>query len=193
MQRSLPIRIAAALGVLLSTGVLAWAAPQPRAFPITRAQVVEALRRGGLPADPEQVQLAARVVASVSQPTLRVVSLAAEAAQLQLRLECAGRAECLPFLATIAMPDRTAATAAQQHWSVGSRGEEAEQIHKQTAVHNGSRLTMLLDGDRLHIRMPVICLAAGDPGQAVRVAGVDRKQTYTAEVIDEHTVRGQLP
>ena len=194
MQPSFPIRIAVLGGLLAASFAALAASPQPGTFPITRNQVTEALRQDGLTSDPGQVRLAARVVASVSQPELEVVSMTAKSDQLHLRMACAGRAECLPFFATLAMPSQAAALAAQEHWLAGSsRNEDVGHAMKLTAVHNGSRLTMLLSGSHLHIKMPVICLSSGNLGQTVRVAGLDRKQVYAAEVVDEHTVKGQLP
>jgi hypothetical protein len=56
----------------------------------------------------------------------------------------------------------------------------------------GSRATLLIEGERLHIRVPVICLESGDRGSSIRVAGLDRKQTYLAEVVDGTVLKGTL-
>ena len=51
-------------------------------------------------------------------------------------------------------------------------------------VHAGSRATLLIDGQRLHIKLPVICLGKGLAGSTIRVTALDHKQSYLAEVID---------
>ena len=59
-------------------------------------------------------------------------------------------------------------------------------------VEAGSRATLLLEGERLHIKVPVICLESGEPGSSIRVAGLDRKQTYFAQVVDATLLKGNL-
>jgi hypothetical protein len=50
----------------------------------------------------------------------------------------------------------------------------------------------MLDSDRVHIRLSVICLESGVPGQTIRVTGKDRKLVYRAEVIDGSLLKGRL-
>jgi flagella basal body P-ring formation protein FlgA len=44
----------------------------------------------------------------------------------------------------------------------------------------------------VHIRIAVVCLENGAPGQTIRVSSKDRRQTYTAKVIDEAVLRASL-
>ena len=46
--------------------------------------------------------------------------------------------------------------------------------------------------DRVHIRLSVICLQNGAPGQMIRVTGKDRKLVFTAQVIDGNLLKGRL-
>ena len=59
-------------------------------------------------------------------------------------------------------------------------------------IHAGAHATLVLDGERLHIKVPVICLEAGAAGRRIRVTAVDHKQTYFAEVVDGTLLKGTL-
>jgi hypothetical protein len=59
-------------------------------------------------------------------------------------------------------------------------------------VHPGSHATLLIDGQRLHIKLPVVCLEKGSPGHTIRVTSLDHKQTYLAEVIDSTLLKATL-
>ena len=59
-------------------------------------------------------------------------------------------------------------------------------------VHAGSHATLLIDGQRLHIKLPVICLENGVAGHSIRVTALDHKQTYVAEVVDATLLKGTL-
>jgi flagella basal body P-ring formation protein FlgA len=56
----------------------------------------------------------------------------------------------------------------------------------------GSRATLLLEGDHVHIQVPVVCLQNGAVGQTIRVASPDHKQTYVAQVTGNNVLRGRL-
>jgi hypothetical protein len=82
-------------------------------------------------------------------------------------------------------------------------GERADQAVKSTPkldaaadsesiVKIGSHATLVIDAQRLHIKLPVICLEQGAPGQTIRVTALDRKQTYKAEVIGSTLLKGTL-
>ena len=57
---------------------------------------------------------------------------------------------------------------------------------------SGAHATLLLEGDRMHIKVPVICLETGEVGHTIRVAAADHKQTYSAEVVDATLLKGTL-
>ncbi len=61
-----------------------------------------------------------------------------------------------------------------------------------TQVHAGSQAVLLIDGGRLHIKVPVICLEAGEAGHTIRVTALDHRQTYRAEVVDSTLLKGTL-
>jgi flagella basal body P-ring formation protein FlgA len=51
-------------------------------------------------------------------------------------------------------------------------------------VHTGSPAVLLLDSDHVHIRLTVVCLENGSPGQTIRVETQDHSQTFEAQVQD---------
>jgi flagella basal body P-ring formation protein FlgA len=59
-------------------------------------------------------------------------------------------------------------------------------------MHAGAPATLLLEGARVHIRLAVVCLENGAPGQTIRVASRDHRQTYMAKVVDEEVLRASL-
>jgi len=59
-------------------------------------------------------------------------------------------------------------------------------------VRSGSPATLMLDSDRVHIRLSVICLENGAPGQRIRVTGKDHRLVFTAQVIDGSLLKGRL-
>ncbi len=70
------------------------------------------------------------------------------------------------------------ATASSRIAAQGSNVEAAANLHA------GSHATLLIDGQRVHIKVPVICLENGGPGRTIRVTALDHKQTYRAEIVD---------
>jgi hypothetical protein len=159
---------------------------------ITTEQVVAAMSTAGLNTSAKQVVLLTDVVASTNAPTLKVESMEHWGDRgMKVRLSCAKPEECLPFFVAI-------------------RGSQAQAVPPDVADHSsaailrvksdsnsfvvraGSRETLLLDGDRVHIQLVVVCLENGAVGQNIRVASLDHKQTYTAEVSGNKVLRGRL-
>jgi flagella basal body P-ring formation protein FlgA len=56
----------------------------------------------------------------------------------------------------------------------------------------GARVLLVMDGERLHIEVPVICLENGEAGRTIRVSGLDHRQTYVATVVDAKLLKGTL-
>lgn len=110
--------------------------------------------------------------------------------RMMVRLECESPEECVPFFVGLAVNGQEWElfnTAAAELPPLAGRSP-----FKSYVVHAGARATLLLDGEHVHIRIPVICLENGAAGQKVRVTGRDRKQVYTAEVIDGALLKGRL-
>ena len=82
--------------------------------------------------------------------------------------------------------DRVAAPPVQPR--IGAAAAKVEE----PSVHLGTHATLLIDGQKLHIKLPVICLEKGVPGRMIRVTALDHKQTYLAEVVDSTLLKGSL-
>jgi hypothetical protein len=110
---------------------------------------------------------------------------------MKVRLSCAKPEECLPFFVAIrgsqaqAVPPDVA-----DHSSAAILRVKSDS--NSFVMHAGSRETLLLDGDHVHIQLVVVCLENGAVGQNIRVASLDHKQTYTVEVSGNKLLRGRL-
>jgi hypothetical protein len=51
---------------------------------------------------------------------------------------------------------------------------------------------LIIDGQKLHITIPIICLGNGGPGRSIRVTALDHRQTWVAEVVDSTLLKGTL-
>jgi hypothetical protein len=108
-------------------------------------------------------------------------------------MNCAVSEQCLPFFVSvrfnIGSPLQPAIAAANG----SSAGFSHAGIDPKTfVVRSGAPATLLLDGVHVHIRIAVVCLENGAPGQTIRVASRDHRQTYVAKVVDQAVVRASL-
>ncbi len=108
-----------------------------------------------------------------------------------VRLRCLSETVCRPFYATVhlrllqeqsknAEPNRT------------ERESRLAPTAEATLMHAGTHASMLIDSGRIHLRIPVTCLASGGLGAPVRVSGPKSSRVYLATVVDGTTVRGTL-
>jgi len=177
--------VAAALAATLdlpATAATAAAMPSP----ITRQQIATALAGQGVAVSAEQVTLLNDVVAATRSPELRVESLERlDVHQARVRLACAAPADCVPFFVIVhsdaALPSTLPGVAATPHTPAVS-----------PVVRAGAPAVLLIESDHVHIRLHVVCLENGARGQTIRVATPDRKQTFTAQVMDDAKLRGSL-
>lgn len=180
-------------------------------FAMDSSLIVDAMRAVLLPTDGVQVQLAAPVTSSLSAARLEVVSVwPLPPHQVRLRLACGDHGACLPFFATMTYPDsvdvsklalgrRVASTSDHNAKTENLKGVSdvgqsinLPTVKREDILRAGSQAMLQFDADKIHVRMEVICLQSGRPGSRVRVASVDHKQTYTAEVITPLLLKGQL-
>lgn len=159
---------------------------------ITAVQVAAAMSSVGLNTSAKQIVLLSDVVASTSDPSLKVESMEQWGDHgMKARLSCVKSDECLPFFVAIRGSQAQAATP-----SVADRASSTVVRPKSDSnsflVRTGSRETLLLEGGHVHIQLSVICLENGSLGQIIRVASLDHRQTYTAEVSANKMLRGRL-
>jgi hypothetical protein len=172
-------------GLSASTALPAAAAAGRNA--ITTEQVAAALGGAGMRISPQQVVLLSNVVATTSAPALRVESMERWGDdRMKVRMNCASQ-ECLPFFVAVNLgKDDLAAGPGQPPLST-ARIDPSSYV-----VRSGSPAVLLLEGDHMHIRVSVICLENGAPGQIIRVATKDHRQTFTAQVATRDVLKGGL-
>ena len=179
---------------MLFAAAICPAVAEPGLYAISTEQIAATVSRAGVQVLPEQVTLLTDVVATRVAPVLRVRSIERWSNErMMARLECENREECLPFFVGVRIGQvgatATSGTSLQgsPFFSSGPAGSS-----KAFAVRSGSPATLLLDSDRVHIRLSVICLENGAPGQMIRVTGKDHRLVFTAQVIDGSLLKGRL-
>jgi hypothetical protein len=189
------MKIYSLLSVLILSGAVASAAAQQQSHaPITQAQVAAAIGDAGLQVTAAQVSLLADVVASSSQPSLIVESMQPWGDhRMKVRLTCGSSDQCLPFFVALQLNPQAAnaqTVAATEPSAIANARAGIDP--KNYVVHAGAAATLLLDGGHVHIRISVVCLENGVPGQTIRVASRDHRQTYVAKVMDNAVLRASL-
>lgn len=156
--------------------------------------IAAAMSAVGMPVAPGQVTLLADVVSTSNAPRLVVRSIVKSTDhRLTVRFECERSEECLPFFARInsgvgSESQLPAPTMKEQSPGYSSSDGRA----KPDEIKAGTKATLLLDGDHLHISLSVICLENGTPGKRIRVAAGEHRQIYLAEVINGKLLKGSL-
>ena len=174
-------------------------AQAPR-FSITSDQVVAAMRGHAWPVEGVRVTLPAAMTAAVADPKLGIeMASMLNAHQARLRIVCRAAAACLPFFATAVWPESAESVAPPSDTNAGSGDRKtpasAGDKNESSAarLRAGTSVTLLLEGERVHIQMQVVSLQGGATGDKVRVATRDRKQTYVAEIVTPTLLKGSLP
>ena len=179
-----------ALIVAIALGLPAVAASAQNA--IATEQIAAALSSAGMNATPDQVVLLSRVVATTSAPKLKVESAELWSDhRIKVRLSCVKQEECLPFFVAVRGGQSQAALPVIAD-SSSAAILQAKPDSNAPVMRVGRHATLLLEGGHIHIQLTVICLQNGAIGQTIRVASLDRKQTYVAQVDGNSTLRGRL-
>ncbi len=170
---------------LAPLGLCAAAHAAPATYPISTAEVAHAVFTAHPELTGSAVDVPAAVAAHAEKPALEagpVEHWAGEGAVAHVRLHCVNSGECLPFYAAV----HQGAIARIISPTVGG------EVGMPTAVHSGTRVVLLIDSGRLHLRLPATALGSGAAGSTVRVAGPARGKVFEALVLDSTTVRGTL-
>jgi len=162
-------------------------------YPISPSVVAETMGRSGIQVSPDQITFSTGVVATSLSPALKVRSVQKlDTDRLRARLECVNSDECLPFYVDVHVGQWSAAQIAAFAARESPSVPLAQPGSSALAVRSGSRVTLMLDGDHVHIRIPVICLQGGAPGQMIRVTDTNHRLIYLAQVFDTSLVKGRL-
>ncbi len=119
------------------------------------------------------------------------------AERLQFRVRCSRR-ECLPFLVHAKVDRKHALHIRELVNSSGSIAPRqrpmlpAKLFAGPTLVNAGSAAKLLLEGERLRITVPVICLERGRRGQTIRAKAVEGHRLFHVRVVDRGLVVGSL-
>ncbi|HUD55494.1 MAG TPA: flagella basal body P-ring formation protein FlgA [Terracidiphilus sp.] len=183
------------LKVILSCMVVGAAASSAAAaqgrYVISTDQIAATMSRMGMQVSPQQVTLLSDVVATKVSPILKVRSIERwDDQRMMARMECENTVECLPFFVGLRIGQGNATQASGSSSQAYSSAPGLPS--KAFVVRSGSPATLMLDSERVHIRLSVICLQNGAPGQMIRVTGKDRKLVFTAQVIDGGLLKGRL-
>jgi hypothetical protein len=158
---------------------------------ITEAQVADVLSEAGIKVSARQVTLLSEVVASKSNPALRVESMERWGDhRMRVRLACDSNTECLPFVVAVNWTGNDAMAFGPAN--AATAGSPAKTGSGSFLVHAGSPAVLLLDGDHVHIQLPVTCLENGASGQTVRAVSKDQRRTYSAQVFSETVLKARL-
>jgi len=176
------------LGMALAAGTSsAWAAPAH--YPISTEQVAATMSQAGVAIQSNQVTLLSEVVSTTTSPVLKVRSIQPWGGEkMMARVECESSLECVPFLVSVHV------NASEQAQALLSLPSPTTPVALRTTpvVHNGSPAILELEGKRVHIRLSVICLERGAPGQMIRASSADRRVVFRAKVIDGSLLKGSL-
>jgi len=181
-------------GIAVATLLLATLSRVARAeagdgFAVTPGQVALAMRRAHVPADVGDVRFLSAVWARVPDPSLKLISIAKwETGTLKAELRCADRGACLPFYILL----RDAGSAIDVRTAPIHEEARPIRLPVRHAVHTGERAMLVFENGDSRIQMRVICAQNGDRGQKIRVASIDRKRFYQAEVVEPGLLKGIL-
>jgi hypothetical protein len=180
----------------ISVLILAAAAAMPAAAataaarePISTAQVAGAISNAGVNISAQQVTLLADVAATTPDPTLVMESMERWGDhRMKVRMNCAN-AECVPFYVAIQWGQTEPIPAAFAN-RAATGAVTAKVAPGAVVLRAGSTAILMLEGDHVHIQLPVVCLESGAVGQTIRVASRDHKQTFVAQVGDATLLKG---
>jgi Chaperone for flagella basal body P-ring formation len=177
--------------LLAGAGISVRAEDAPRTR-ISRECILRALHSSGVSILPNQVEELSGMTAAEPNRPLKVLSIdMLDADSDKVLLRCEHPNTCLPFYVLV-------------HWgrledgSVSRPGQtdrkqaQPEQRAGNLLVRSGRIVVLILDGEYIHMTMPVLCLQNGGRGQQVRVISKDTKKRYVARVTGPGVVTSVL-
>jgi hypothetical protein len=174
--------------ILAAGAIPALAANATAREPISAAQVAGAISNAGVNISAQQVTLLADVAATTAEPTLVMESMERWGDhRMKVRMNCAN-AECVPFYVAIQWGTEPIPAAFANRAATGAGSAKA--APGAVVLRAGSTAILMLEGDHVHIQLPVVCLESGAVGQTIRVASKDHKQTFVAQVGDATLLKG---
>ena len=185
--------------LLGALAVIPAAPAQAPRFSITSDQVVAAMRGHAWLIEGVRVTLPTTITAAVADPKLGIETVSRlSQREARLRMVCRVPAACLPFFATAVWPESAESAAPPTDRNAAGAERKttpsAADVNESSAgrLRAGASVMLLLEGERVHIQMKVVCLQGGAIGDRIHVATRDRKQTYVAEIVTPTLLKGRL-
>lgn len=173
------ITIVAAL--LLAGRAATVRADDSRRIPISREAILSALHYSGIGIAPTQMEQLSGVTAAEPSPLLRVISIdMLDGESDKVLLRCEHPNTCLPFYVLVHW-GQPGDESAGRSGRLGANSISATPTQK-LLVRSGRFVILMLDGEYIHMTMPVLCLQNGGRGQQVRVISKTTKKRYVARV-----------
>jgi len=179
---------------IFTLGAFAMASPLPGAVPISAGEVVAAIRARGFSLAEDQVHVLAPIVAARPHPGLQLVSVEPwQKSGAAMRLECRTRGECLPFYVMVSWADAASAEATvSRAKALGLSKFSSSASAASFVVRSGQPVKLVMEGERIHIEVTVICLENGGLGDRIRAASPDHSTIYAAEVAGARLLKGRI-
>ncbi len=129
------------------------------------------------------------MTAAEPDPPLKVLSIdMLDGESDKVLLRCEHPSACLPFYVLVHWGPIRGGSARRP----GQRDKQPAQQPGNLLVRSGRTVVLRLDGEYVHMTLPVLCLQNGGRGQEVRVISKDTKRRYVARVTGRGVVTSAL-
>ena len=168
---------------------VAWTQSQIVRNAASTEHVLHAMALAGVPVNSDQIELLAGSGGSTKESaSVRVVSVSRGAGgTMKVKLRCQDNGECLPFYVLVHGLNEASAIDTRVH-----PVQAVETSAQPNVVRGGDRATLILESADSLMRLPVICLQGGARGQKIRVASLDHRQLFDAEIVSTGMLKGSL-
>ena len=160
--------------------------------PISRDCILRALHSSGVSILPGQMEELSGMTAAEPNPPLKVLSIdMLDADSDKVLLRCEHPNTCLPFYVLVhwgQLEDGSTSRPGQ----TDRKPAQPEQRAGNLLVRSGRTVVLMLEGEYIHMTLPVLCLQNGGRGQQVRVISKDTKKRYVARVTGPGVVKSVL-
>ncbi len=176
--------------LVLSATITAWgqvAIPRPQ---VAAADIVEAMRKGGIAIRPRQVVMLSDIPVRTEHTPLQAMRIEPQANESsRVLMRCVDRGSCIPFYVLVSGLNRNE--------QIAGPGMNVPKVRLEKAVgplveKRGSRAMLEIVAPEMIIRIPVICLQSGRQGERIKASSPDQKSTYMGEIISPGLLRGAL-
>jgi hypothetical protein len=185
----------ALLVVCVSVPLLSQAKPRA-CFALSQVQIAHAIAGKEVEVEGGDIVLPVRVSASIADPVLDVVSInpfggqgTASLSRFWVKMTCRIPGTCLPFYAIVTIPKAVTRTDVGLGMVRFNSAGKPSMSGPPTTMPTGSHAILEMDDSRSHIEVSVVSLESGILGHKIRVASIDHKQIYVAEVVSASLLR----